>query len=329
MPPGSRVAPETAGNLKRRGIHSVNLEERTDAASAAGEPVLHVLCAFARDERWLTPERTRDGIADAGKPGRKPGPPQFSAEAVSAARRPVEANMTPGQVAKQLNIGRAIRKNFTSAFAKHIASIPILGQANELAGRWCFLRHHPVPCTSCRKGLNIGSPRKSLSLAVTMTQSFTSARGEDHVEVAARATFGLSLRHQARPDQTGLLVERENSPRNQRLGFFLAREPASRQPPFLPLGSSRMPRWTSATVSEATDSSSPRFASIRLSKGADGCGLTALLMMSVSRRWRVKYRPCALPHAAATGRDWPRREASNAVPRGSRRILAGHPQPAP
>ena len=55
----------------------------------------------------LISERTRDGIAAARKRGRKPGRPPLDPETVSAAQKLIEAGMTPGQAAKQLNIGRA------------------------------------------------------------------------------------------------------------------------------------------------------------------------------------------------------------------------------
>ena len=67
-----------------------------------------------------------------------------------------------------------------------------------------------------------------------------------------------------------------------------------------------MPCRISAMVSGVEFRSSSRRTCVQLRKSTDGCGLMALLMMLVSRGWRVKDRPCALPHAVATGRDPPR-----------------------
>ncbi len=98
---------EIVEDLKERGIHLVSLEEDVDTSSAAGELVFHVFGAIAHFERRLIAERTRDGIAAARKRGRKPGRPSLPSEKVSAAQKLIKAGMTPGQVAKQLNIGRA------------------------------------------------------------------------------------------------------------------------------------------------------------------------------------------------------------------------------
>ena len=98
---------ETVENLKAHDIHLVSLEERIDTTSAAGELVFHVFGAIAHFERRLISERTRDGIAAARKRGRRPGRPALDQETVSAAQALVEAGLTAGQAAKQLDIGRA------------------------------------------------------------------------------------------------------------------------------------------------------------------------------------------------------------------------------
>ena len=104
---------ETVENLKAHHIHLVSLEERIDTTSAAGELVFHVFGAIAHFERRLTSERTRDGIAAARKRGRRPGRPALDREIVSAAQALVEAGLTAGQAAKQLDIGRATAYRIT------------------------------------------------------------------------------------------------------------------------------------------------------------------------------------------------------------------------
>ena len=98
---------ETVENLKAHDIHLVSLEERIDTTSAAGELVFHVFGAIAHFERRLISERTRDGIAAARTRGRRPGRPALDRETVSATQALVEAGLTAGQAAKQLDIGRA------------------------------------------------------------------------------------------------------------------------------------------------------------------------------------------------------------------------------
>ena len=104
---------ETVENLKAHDIHLVSLEERIDTTSAAGELVFHVFGAIAHFERRLISERTRDGIAAARKRGRRPGRPALDRETVSAAQALVEAGLTAGQAAKQLDIGRATAYRIT------------------------------------------------------------------------------------------------------------------------------------------------------------------------------------------------------------------------
>ena len=98
---------ETVDNLKARGIHLASLEERLDTSSAAGELVFHVFGAIAHFERRLISERTRDGLAEARRQGRKPGRPPLHPETVAAASKLIDAGMSPTQAAKQLGIGRA------------------------------------------------------------------------------------------------------------------------------------------------------------------------------------------------------------------------------
>ena len=98
---------ETVDGLKARGIHLISLEERLDTSSAAGELVFHVFGSIAHFERRLISERTRDGIAAAGKRGRTPGRPPLDPETVSAAQKLFAAGLSPARAAKQLGIGRA------------------------------------------------------------------------------------------------------------------------------------------------------------------------------------------------------------------------------
>ena len=104
---------EAVENLKSHDIHLVSLEESIDTTSAAGELVFHVFGAIAHFERRLISERTRDGIAAARKRGRRPGRPALDRETVSAAQALVEAGLTAGQAAKQLDIGRATAYRIT------------------------------------------------------------------------------------------------------------------------------------------------------------------------------------------------------------------------
>ena len=101
----SCLRPSTAS--RPRGIHLVSIEERLDTSSVAGEFMFHVFGAIAHFEARLISERTRDGIAAARKRGGKPGRPPLDPETVLAARKLMEAGLSPAPAAKQLGFGRA------------------------------------------------------------------------------------------------------------------------------------------------------------------------------------------------------------------------------
>ena len=57
----------------------------------------------------------------------------------------------------------------------------------------------------------------------------TSDAGDVYVESTARAPGGLAFRHEAGPDQAGLVVERQYAPRKQSLRPLRPREPGIEQ----------------------------------------------------------------------------------------------------
>lgn len=98
---------ETVDNLKTLGVGLISLEERIDTTSAAGELVFHVFGAIAHFERRLISERTKDGLQAARMRGSKPGRPPLKTDTITALQNLVDAGMTAGQAAKQLEIGRS------------------------------------------------------------------------------------------------------------------------------------------------------------------------------------------------------------------------------
>ena len=93
--------------LKERGLELLSLEEKIDTSSAAGELVFHVFGAIAHFECRLISERTKDGIAAARAKGKLPGRRPLDQGKVSAALKLVEADVSPGEAARQLEIGRS------------------------------------------------------------------------------------------------------------------------------------------------------------------------------------------------------------------------------
>ena len=98
---------ETVEYLKANAIGLMSLEEKINTSSAAGELVFHVFGAIAHFERRLISERTRDGINAARLKGKKPGRPGLDKEKLDAAIKLVGSGLSPGNAAKQLQLGRS------------------------------------------------------------------------------------------------------------------------------------------------------------------------------------------------------------------------------
>lgn len=99
---------ETAEMLKGRGIGFVSLTDAIDTASPGGMLVFHVLGAIAEFERALIRERTKAGLAEARRRGRKGGRPKgMTPKDVAAARAMLKVeDVTAAEVAKRFGVSR-------------------------------------------------------------------------------------------------------------------------------------------------------------------------------------------------------------------------------
>lgn len=95
----------TVEKLRGQGIALLSLEEKIDTSSAAGKLIFHVFGSIAHFERRLISERTKDGIVAAPAKGKLPGRQPLDMSKVDAAIKPVEAKVSPTEVARQLGIG--------------------------------------------------------------------------------------------------------------------------------------------------------------------------------------------------------------------------------
>ncbi len=93
--------------LKKRSVALLSLEETIDTSSAAGELVFHVFGAIAQFERRLIAERTRDGLANARRKGRRLGRPPLDQDKLEAAVLLVKSGMSPTKAARQVGLGRS------------------------------------------------------------------------------------------------------------------------------------------------------------------------------------------------------------------------------
>ena len=122
--PWSSFAPPSAAALRRGELvfpapstgRALTVAAPGDVLRAARvDAVPHVFGAIAHFERRLISERTRDGIAAARTRGRTPGRPPLDPETVSAARKLIEAGLSPARAATQLDIGRATAYRIAAA----------------------------------------------------------------------------------------------------------------------------------------------------------------------------------------------------------------------
>ena len=119
---------DTISELATRGLHLVSLEERLDTSAAAGEHVFHVFSVIAHCERAFVAERTREGIAAARKLGRKPGRPPLDPATAAAAKKLIEAGLSPGTVARQLGIGRSTAYRLAKRSVDGCAKTRVFGE---------------------------------------------------------------------------------------------------------------------------------------------------------------------------------------------------------
>lgn len=85
-----------------------SLTEQLDTTSAAGRMMMHMIGAFAEFERGLIRERTRAGLAEAKRRGRKLGRPSaLSANQKETALRLInQQHESPANVARLLKVSR-------------------------------------------------------------------------------------------------------------------------------------------------------------------------------------------------------------------------------
>lgn len=79
---------EITDDLERRGVGFRSITEGFDTTKPAGKFLFHVLGAMAEFERGLIVERTRDGMAEAKRQGKRLGAPLFmTPERMAEARK--------------------------------------------------------------------------------------------------------------------------------------------------------------------------------------------------------------------------------------------------
>ncbi|KWT91742.1 MULTISPECIES: recombinase family protein [unclassified Variovorax] len=99
---------DTLQELEARGVRFCSISDGIDTGTPSGRLMFHLLGAIAEFEASLIAERTRLGMEDARRKGQHLGRPRrLRPHQVRQARRlRYEENLSPGDIARKLNVGR-------------------------------------------------------------------------------------------------------------------------------------------------------------------------------------------------------------------------------
>ena len=99
---------EVAAELECRDVDLVVLKQGLDTSSPAGRLLFHMLSAIDEFTADLISEGTLEGLAAARARGRVGGRPTvMTPTMVEVARRMLEQGHKPGEIARELRVGRA------------------------------------------------------------------------------------------------------------------------------------------------------------------------------------------------------------------------------
>lgn len=178
-----------------------------------------------------------------------------------------------------------------------------------------------------RIGLRKSRPEKCFSLSVTITHPFASATAATIIS-SSLLGFPATRPSDMRRAQSNAAFSSNGKtrPLKSACGPSGPANHASKRSRFFPLGLSRMPRLISATVKEEMNNSPSACALIHSSSNSDGPGLVTLLIMLVSRRYRVKGQPSVRLPRSVSVRDRPLPAATEAMPQVFPLSSAVHPR---
>lgn len=111
---------ELVGELDKKGVGLISLQEKIDTTTANGKLVFHIFCSLAEFEREIIRERTNAGLAAARARGRVGGRKKALKEEDVKALRALSQDKTLSisQICSRLGISKATYYNYLKQQAK-------------------------------------------------------------------------------------------------------------------------------------------------------------------------------------------------------------------
>lgn len=105
----------TLQELEHLGVGFVSFTEALDLTTPAGRAMAGLLAIFAEFEREILRERTRAGLAEARRNGKRLGRPETAAQHAADIRKLHRAGISKSEIARRLQIGRtSVRRILTA-----------------------------------------------------------------------------------------------------------------------------------------------------------------------------------------------------------------------
>jgi DNA invertase Pin-like site-specific DNA recombinase len=105
----------TLQELEHLGVGFVSLTEALDLTTPSGRAMAGLLAIFADFEREILRERTRAGMAEARRNGKRLGRPKTAARHVAEIRKLHRAGISKSEIARRLQIGRTSVRRILAA----------------------------------------------------------------------------------------------------------------------------------------------------------------------------------------------------------------------
>ena len=124
----------TLHELHELGVGFISLSEALDFTTPTGRAMAGMLAVFAEFERGILRERVKAGIAEARRRGTRHGRPPTVAHQGEAVRQLAADGLSKSAIARQLGIGRTLRRLLDAACSTTLVRPGMISQERCGAG---------------------------------------------------------------------------------------------------------------------------------------------------------------------------------------------------